>query len=37
MHLGGTLEYQFATVSRKMMRDFARAALLPLDKAMTAL
>jgi hypothetical protein len=38
MHLGGSLEYQFAAVSsREMMGDFARVASLPAAEAMAAL
>jgi hypothetical protein len=37
MHLGGSLEYQFATASSKeMMRDFARVASLPPPEAIAA-
>jgi hypothetical protein len=37
MHLGGSLEYQFAIVpSREMIRDFARVAPSPPDEAITA-
>jgi hypothetical protein len=37
MHLGGSLEYQFAVVSsREMMRDFVRVTLLPPGEAMVA-
>jgi hypothetical protein len=38
MHLGGSMEYQFATMSSKqMMRDFARVASLPPTEAIVAL
>jgi hypothetical protein len=38
MHLGGSLEYQFAAASSKeIMRDFARVALSPPTEAMTSL
>jgi hypothetical protein len=37
MHLGGSLEYQFAATScREMMRDFVRVASLPPVEAMVA-
>jgi hypothetical protein len=37
MHLGGSLEYQFAVASsREMMSDFARVASSSLAKAMAA-
>jgi hypothetical protein len=37
MHLGRSLEYQFAaTSSREMMRDLVRVALPPSAKAMAA-
>jgi hypothetical protein len=37
MHLGGSLEYQFAAMSSKqMMRDFARVASLPPAEAIAA-
>jgi hypothetical protein len=38
MHLGRSLEYQFAAAScREIMRDFVRVASLPLVEAMVAL
>jgi hypothetical protein len=37
MHLGGSLEYQFAVASsREMMSDFKRDASLPPAEAMAA-
>jgi hypothetical protein len=37
MHLGGSLEYQFAVVSsREMMRDFVRVSSSPPTEAMAA-
>jgi hypothetical protein len=37
MHLGSSLEYQFAIVfSKEMMRDFARVALSPPVEAIAA-
>jgi hypothetical protein len=38
MHLGGSLEYQYATASsREMIRDWVRVALSPSTEAMAAL
>jgi hypothetical protein len=37
MHLGESMEYQFAVVSsREMMRDFVSVASSPLSEVMTA-